>query len=168
MVARSAHEQVLQHIAEEACRDAPGCTAAAITVVHDGAPALVAATSLLGRQMEQSQWDAGQGPGLDAIRQFQVFNVACLSSSRCWPEFSRVAAGRGIRSMLAVPITLRGRAVGVLQLYSPEPDAFAGHERAGLHHAARVALTLAAGSEPPWAEEGQVAPAAPGAARAVS
>lgn len=158
-------EGLLQQIADDARRDVEGCTAAGISLVGADGPAVVAATTLLARQLELAQWEAGEGPGLDAVRQLQVFNVASLASSRCWPAFARLAAARGVQSMLAVPITHRGRALGVLQLYGSAPDVFAGHERTGLHHAAVAALSLTTAAREDEGGDGAVAP---GASRAVS
>ena len=134
-------EHTLRLVAEQACSTA-GCDAAGVTVVWpDGMP-LIVGTSLLGAQLEQAQWDSGDGPGLDAIGQLQVFNVDSLASARAWSLFVQYALTRGIRSCLAVPIILRGRALGSLDLYSTEPAAFEGAERVGLHFASEAAVAL--------------------------
>ena len=120
-----------------------GCATAGVTMVQrDGHP-LILGTSLLGRQLEEAQWSAGQGPGFDAMRQLQVFNVSCLLSSTLWPAFVPLATARGVRSSLAVPIILRGRALGSLDLYAHDAAAFDGAEEIGLHFATEAALALA-------------------------
>lgn len=141
-------DRALRLVAEQA-RVQAGCLAAGITVVERGAPVLVVGTSLLGRQLEQVQWDLGQGPGLEAMRQLQVFNVACLATARSWPDFVASALGRGVRSMLSVPVILRGRALGALDFYSDHPGAFEDAERVTLHFAGEVAAALSALD--PWA-----------------
>ena len=138
-----ADEEALRLVAEEARAVLPGCAAVGVTVVDGEDPLLVVGTSLLGRQLEDLQWEAGHGPGVDAVRQLQVFNVACLASARAWPEFARVALSRGVRSSLAVPVTARGRALGALTLYSFGEDAFTGHEHVGVRYATEVAAVLA-------------------------
>lgn len=138
-----AEESIMRLVAEQACAQAL-CVAAGVTLVRGDGSVVVIGTSLLGRQLEQAQWDLGQGPGLDAIRQLQVFNVACLVTTRSWPEFVPHAISRGIKSSLAVPIVLRGHALGALDLYSFEPVAFDGVEQVGLHFATEAAVALAA------------------------
>ncbi|MFP5377652.1 MAG: GAF domain-containing protein, partial [Acidimicrobiia bacterium] len=86
------------------------------------------------------------GPGIDALRQLQVFNVASLASAPAWPEFTELALAQGVRSTLAVPVTAGGRALGVLNLYSADVDAFAGREPIALRYASDAASMLA-GSE---------------------
>lgn len=141
-------DRTLRLVAEQA-RTQAGCLAAGVTVVEQGAPALVVGTSLLGHQLEQVQWDLGQGPGMEAMRQLQVFNVACLATSRSWPDFVASALSRGVRSTLAVPVILRGRALGALDFYSDRPDGFEDAERVALHFAGEVAAALA--TLEPWA-----------------
>ncbi|HEX2700754.1 MAG TPA: GAF domain-containing protein [Acidimicrobiales bacterium] len=141
-VSEPADEYALRRVAEQAA-SAAGCSAAGVTIVRpQGRPVLVG-TSILGLELEATQWDAGEGPGLDAMGQLQVFNVACLVTAQSWPDFVPRALGRGIRSCLAVPIILRGRAVGALDLYSLETDAFVGFEQVGLHFAGEAAMALA-------------------------
>lgn len=164
-----AHEEALRLVADEARAVLPGCEAAGVTVVHGEDPLLVVGTSLLGRQLEDLQWDAGHGPGIDAIRQLQVFNVACLASARSWPEFTRVALSRGVRSSLTVPLTARGRALGALTLYSFEKDAFTGHEHVGIRYAVEAAAVLAGAEWTTGAARARPAPPnGPGRDRAVS
>jgi len=134
-------EQALRLVAERAC-SVTGCAAAGATVVRAKGTPLILGTSLLGAQTEQAQWDSGHGPGLDAIGQLQVFNVASLATARSWSLFVQYAIARGVRSCLAVPIILRGRALGALNLYSTEPAAFDGAEQVGLHFAGEAALAL--------------------------
>ena len=135
-------QDALRLVAEQA-RGHIGCATAGITVVQDDGHPLILGTSLLGRQLEEAQWSAGQGPGFDAMRQLQVFNVSCLLSTTSWPTFVLLATARGVRSILAVPIILRGRALGSLDLYAHDAAAFDGAEQIGLHFATEAALALA-------------------------
>lgn len=133
----------LRLVVEQARSSLAGCDAAAVTAVVGERPVMVVGTNLLGCQLEEAQWGAGRGPGIDAMRQLQVFNVASLAAALSWPEFTRAALGRGMRSALSVPVTTRGRALGVLNLYSSQPGAFTGREPIALRHASAAALLLA-------------------------
>lgn len=135
-------QDALRLVARQACAQARGA-AAGITIVRGGGDApLMVATSLLSRQLEGSQWAAGQGPGLDAIRQLQVFNVADLRTTSSWPVFAALASAWGVRSCLAVPIILGGRALGSLDLYARQAGAFEGVEQVGLHFATEAGLVM--------------------------
>lgn len=134
-------QDALRLVARQACAHARGA-AAGITVVQGSDSPLMVATSLLSRQLEDSQWASGQGPGLEAIRQLQVFNVGDLRTTSSWPVFAALATAWGVRSCLAVPIILGGRALGSLDLYARQVGAFDGGEQIGLHFAAEAALAM--------------------------
>ena len=55
-----------------------------------------------------------------------------------WPEWAAKVATLGVRSVLDVPLAT-SRTVGVLGLYSPDPDAFAADDEAVAHILARHA-----------------------------
>lgn len=158
-----AYGPALRQVTEEARLVLGACAAAAITV-SSGTPVLIVGTSKMATQLDRAQWDAGDGPGLDAMEQLQVFNVADLAAARSWPQFSDLARARGVRSSLAVPITWRGRALGALNLYSPDLDGFAGCEPLGLQFATTAAVVLST----PMAEQAPATPRqiAAGGARA--
>lgn len=156
----------LRLVVEDVRSSLPGCDAAAVSAVVGERPVMVVGTSALGCQLEEVQWSAGRGPGLDAVRQLQVFNVESLAAAPSWPEFTRAALGRGVRCALSVPVTARGRALGVLNLYSSQPGAFTGREPVALRHASAAALLLArldqlpvAPLPPPAADGSDVVPA---------
>ena len=164
-----AGDKALLAVADGARSMVAGCTAAAVTVVRHDEPVLLVATSLRGRQLERAQWTAGHGPSIDAIRQLQVFNVASLAATASWPEFASVALARGVHSVLALPVTARGGALGVLALYGGDPGAFDGHEADGLRYATGAAAVLAevrAALDAAQADGGALD--GPGSSRAVS
>lgn len=136
-------EDALRLVAEDVRSAIVGCDSVAVSAVVGEQPVMVVGTDLLGCQLEQAQWSAGRGPGIDAIRHLQLFNVESLAAARSWPEFTRIALGRGVRSTLAVPVTAGGRSLGVLNLYSSEPGAFTGREPVAIRHASEAAALLA-------------------------
>lgn len=136
----------LRLVVDDARSSMAGCRAASLAVVRGEEAVMVVGTSALGRRLEEAQWAAGHGPGIDALRQLQVFNVASLASAPAWPEFTELALAQGVRSTLAVPVTAGGRALGVLNLYSADVDAFSGREPIALRYASDAASMLA-GSE---------------------
>ncbi|HVM02899.1 MAG TPA: hypothetical protein VM263_09540, partial [Acidimicrobiales bacterium] len=91
--AADAHE--LRLVVDDVRSSMAGCRAASLTVVRGEEAVMVVGTSALGRRLEEAQWAAGHGPGIDALRQLQVFNVASLASARAWPEFTELALAQG-------------------------------------------------------------------------
>ena len=138
-----ADTEALRRVAEEASSLVGTCAAAAITVMTAEDEAVVVSTCPLGQELEEAQWASGEGPGLDAIRQFQVFNIASLLTTTSWPAFRAVAASHGVRSTLSVPIVHRGRVLGALDLYGLDAGVFDGQEQVGLRFATRAAQVLA-------------------------
>lgn len=132
----------LRRVAEQAAARAR-CVAAGVTLVDGDDLAVLIGSSPLGEELEAAQWAARQGPGLDAIRQLQVFNVGSLRLARAWPRFAEAVERAGVRSCLAVPITAGGRALGSLALYSEQEAAFEGGEQVGLHFAQLAAQAAA-------------------------
>lgn len=155
------HEPALRQVTADALLLVRSCSAAAVTVASH-APVLIVGSSALAIQLDQSQWELGQGPGIDAIQQLQVFNVADLAATRSWPEFTAVAMALGLRSSLAVPVTWRGRAIAALNLYATEVDGFAGLEPLGLRLAGDAASALSSYADGP-ARERRLAAGAHGA-----
>jgi GAF domain-containing protein len=120
-----------------------GCDAAAVTIVGKRRARVAACTSEVARELEAAQYRAGEGPSVDAVRQLQVFNVDSIAEAHSWPRFRSTAIEKGIRSSLSVPLTVRGEALGVLNLYSRRPDAFRDCEVVAMVLAARTAGALA-------------------------
>jgi GAF domain-containing protein len=147
----TAHEPALRQVTAEALLLVRSCSAAAVTVICRD-PMVIVGTSALAIRLDQAQWDSVQGPGIDAIQQLQVFNVADLAAARSWPQFTTLALAAGLMSSLAVPVIWRGRAIGALNLYSAEPDGFAGLEPLGLRLASNAALALSTPAEVPARE----------------
>lgn len=110
-------------------------------------------TSAAAFMLDKAQRAAGGGPCFDAVTSLQIFNVESIANAPAWPEFRQVAAEYGIRSSLSVPLTIRGIAIGMLNLYSKSVNGFEGCERLAATFAAGVAAAIA----PPT---GQAAPSA--------
>lgn len=142
----------LRLVAQAAQRAVPECAGVGLAVVHGHRVVSAATTTDLARALESFQCEAGEGPCLDAIRLLQVFNVDPLSCAVSWPRFGRMAGEKGIRSCLAVPVTVGGRARGAMSLYSHSRDAFVGYEHTGVVLAAEAATALSEASSPARAE----------------
>ena len=104
-----------------------------------------AATDDIARRGDQMQYDAGEGPCLQAIRDHETVTSRDLLDEARWPNWSRQAAEElGVRSLLCLQLFVSHDTLGALNLYSDRPDAFSVDDRAaGLSFAAHVALALA-------------------------
>ncbi|MGI4895955.1 MAG: ANTAR domain-containing protein, partial [Janthinobacterium lividum] len=51
-----------------------------------------------------------------------ILNVDLRTSHQRWPDFTRAALAAGVRSTSALPMRLRGRVIGALNLFSDRHD----------------------------------------------
>ena len=94
----------------------------------------VAASDEAARVMELLQLQSDEGPCLDCFQTAAPVSVADLTEAAGrWPTFVAAVAARGdFRSVHALPLRLRGRAIGALNLFGntpgplPEPDLVLG------------------------------------------
>jgi GAF domain-containing protein len=70
------------------------------------------------------QYDTGEGPCLEAIETSHVVRLELLDAGERWEHFAPGAIDAGVRSVLSVPLSARGRTVGALNLYSRSADGF--------------------------------------------
>lgn len=120
----SVHE-TLQLIVDLAVATVPGCEHAGISFVHRRKISTPAASDAVALRLDAVQFEAGQGPCLDAMQEDRIFKSDDLSTETRWPLFARRAhAEIGIRSMLGLRLFARGRTMGALNLMSARPSAF--------------------------------------------
>jgi GAF domain-containing protein len=119
----------LEGMAELAVAVLPSCVGVSLTVVVDGEPFTVTATSLEIRDVDSAQYLAGDGPCLASSDSGKAVQVADVLDEQRWQEFAQVGAARGVRSSLSVPLrSPDGRTFGALNLYAGELGAFDGSE----------------------------------------
>ena len=115
----------LLHRLAEACVSICGAVGAGIVVAdQDGVLRDVAYSSEQIRRLERVQLQSGQGPCVECFRvghQVEVPNLA--EALERWPRFTSAALQAGIGSARALPLRLRGRTVGALNLFHTEPRA---------------------------------------------
>lgn len=102
----------------------------AVTLVRpQGRPRTLAATGPLSLTVDDLQYATGEGPCLDASGPDDVAQVDDLEHDCRWPQFGpRCVAETGVRSVLAVRLTLGGRDRAALNLYAIERGAFDGFD----------------------------------------
>ncbi|WP_433505389.1 GAF and ANTAR domain-containing protein [Pseudonocardia halophobica] len=84
---------------------------------------VVAASSEAAELMELLQLQSDEGPCLDCFQSATPVSVADLTGAAArWPRFVAAVAERGqFRAVHALPLRLRGQAIGALNLFDREP-----------------------------------------------
>ena len=114
----------LAEVCRIAVRAVPRTDGASITTFTEGRTTAAAASDDWARSLDELQFVEREGPCLDCARTGNVFRVRDLAVEPRWPFYAPVAAARGARSMLSLPMASEGKIIGALDLYSKEPDAF--------------------------------------------
>ncbi len=146
----SSPTETWQRIVDLTVQHMPTCESAAISLVYPGGRIdTPAATDEAARAVDRIQYEAGQGPCLDAIREHESFLTADLAQEARWPRFaSRAAHETGIHSMLGFRLFVQEDTLGALNLYSREVGAFDDSDRAiGALFAAHAALAMSNAEE---------------------
>lgn len=147
--------QTQQRVTRAAVDTIGGCDHAAISLIRrHGGITSEAPTDDVPMRADAIQYEAAQGPCLDAIADEHTVVIADLATDERWPAFSRRAYEEtGVRSMLSFQLFVQGDTIGALNLYSRESDAFDEHSRAvGAVLAAHAAIAVTAARDRERAE----------------
>ncbi|MFE9750482.1 GAF and ANTAR domain-containing protein [Saccharothrix saharensis] len=153
-VARALHRQgnaqeTLDEIVRAAVGTIPGAKHAGImTIVGKREVRTVAATDDVPRDVDQLQFDTGQGPCLTALYQQKIVSAPDLGEESRWPVFAGRALRLDVASMLSFRLFVAGDDLGALNLYSADTHAFDDEsEHVGLLFAGHAAVALATAQE---------------------
>ncbi len=125
MVDEESLEDTLGRVAYLACRSTIGADAAGVTLQRELGPATPAFHGDVARLLDNAQYGAGDGPCLTAYRTGETVRLDDIEKeSPRWPGFAAQAAAVAIQSSLSIPLTVRDRTVGALNLYSSNLAAF--------------------------------------------
>lgn len=112
-------DATLDAIVEAARRAVPGFDHAGLSIWHpDGTIETLAGTDQLVWELDAVQYQAGEGPCVDAIKQRRYVVVEHARTDRRWPGFLPTAVEHGLRAQLAVSLAVDGKSFGGLNLYS--------------------------------------------------
>jgi GAF domain-containing protein len=115
------------------------CTYAGVALTARGSrPEIAAVTDPVVAEVYELQLGKQNGPLVTAMRERRPVLIRDTLADVRWPEWAAKVATLGVRSVLDVPLAT-SRTVGVLGLYSPDPDAFAADDEAIAHILARHA-----------------------------
>ena len=138
-------EHTLARIGQLAVTTIAGCDHAGISLIEGRTVTTAGASDDVPVEVDRIQYEVGQGPCLDAIRNLEVFECGRLDQEERWPAFSkRACAETGVTSMLAFRLFVDEDTMGALNLYSKAADAFHDESREiGALFAAHAAVALA-------------------------
>lgn len=115
-----------------------------LTVRLAGRPVVVASSDDLAEQLDQAQYSAGEGPGLDAMAAGESVEVQNLASGSQWPQWRARGSALGVRKSLSMPLVAGDTTLGVLNTYSTSDERFTEADRAATgKFAAQAAGALA-------------------------
>jgi GAF domain-containing protein len=116
-------------IAVIATETIPACDLASITMMRGDAPHTPAYTDKAALLLDLTQYKAGDGPCLAAIRHRGVEQLTTASDQR-WPAFAAAATDEGVRSTMSVPLGNDESVLGALNLYSRTTEEYDESARA--------------------------------------
>jgi GAF domain-containing protein len=112
-------QETLDAIVKTALRSVPGFDHVGISLRHrDGSIETVAGTDDFVRDLDDLQYQAGEGPCLDAIEEGTVFFVENARHEQRWPRYIPLAVQRGLRAQMGICLFDDGRSVGGLNFYA--------------------------------------------------
>ena len=122
--------EVHGHVATFAVHAIPGADGAGVTLLSPdrGRPQVLAASHPFVAEIDEIQYSTlDEGPCITAALERRTVRSGSLGGEKMWPRFGPRVGRRGIHSALSLPLLLSGRAVGAINVYSREKDAFDDH-----------------------------------------
>jgi transcriptional regulator with GAF, ATPase, and Fis domain len=111
-------EHTLQQVVERAVEAIEGCDFAGVTMRHGKKVETPAASDPLVNQLDQWQYELGEGPCLDAVFVENMYVIEDMNSEDRWPNWAPKAASLGVQSVLSLRLNTPSAVVGGLNLYS--------------------------------------------------
>ncbi|MDT0196857.1 GAF and ANTAR domain-containing protein [Arthrobacter sp. AB6] len=106
----------------------------------------VAGSSDRARELDRLEQVLGDGPCLASLQTMRPVVLADVETDKRWPEFQKILAASGCRSVLGVPLALDDSQAAALNFFSSEPGVFTSaviSKAQGFADQARRALQLA-------------------------
>jgi GAF domain-containing protein len=137
-------EETLTRVADLTVEAVPSADFVGLTMPVEGRQRTAVFTDPQSPEVDQAQYDSGEGPCLDALRDAEVYLIGSTGEDGPWPAFRRACVARGIRSTLSLPLVVDHGTVGAMNLYSRVDHGFGIEDReAASQFAAQAAVVLA-------------------------
>lgn len=118
----------LQQIVDFAVATVEGCDAAGISLLSGSTVTTPVFSDPVALVIDTLQYEAGEGPCLDAITHEGSVYAEDLAEDDRWPAFGPRAAEAGMRSLLSFPLGSQ-ETLGALNLYAALPRAYGATDR---------------------------------------
>jgi GAF domain-containing protein len=115
---------VLQTIADLAKRSIPGASEVSVTLVRGKGTHTAAFTGDLALDLDETQYESGHGPCLDASAASATMSVPEITTETRWPQWAARAREIGVNSSLSIGLPVQDTVTGALNIYATKPDAF--------------------------------------------
>jgi GAF domain-containing protein len=86
-------------------------------------------SSRVAYESDLAQFEADEGPCLDAPRDHAIYMIDDLETETRWPDYRARALNLGVRSMLSYRLYAKGRTFGALDFYSKRPHAYSAFSK---------------------------------------
>lgn len=117
-------ESALEKIVRVARQTIRGADDVSITVLRNNTPSTLASTGQLSLDLDESQYQRGYGPCLDAAVGGGICKIDDMRTESRWADYTATAAERGCLSSMSVPLLAPGSITGALNVYAVQPEAF--------------------------------------------
>ena len=102
-----------------------GCDGASLMLIgKDRTISTPAYSSRVAYESDLAQYEADEGPCLDALRDHAVYMIDDMETEERWPTYRARALELGVRSMLSYRLYAKGRTFGALDFYSKRPNVY--------------------------------------------
>lgn len=120
---------VLEHVATFAVRAIPGADGVGVTLLSanrsDARVQVLAASHPFVAEIDEIQYSTlNEGPCITAAQERRTVRSGSLGGEKKWPRFGPRVGRLGVHSALSLPLLLSDRAVGAINVYSRQKDAF--------------------------------------------
>jgi GAF domain-containing protein len=137
-------EDTLLRVAELTVEAIEPAEFAGLTMPDGGRQRTAVFTDPESPEIDQAQYETGEGPCLEALDKDRVVVVESTRDRGPWMAFRRVAAEHGVLSTISLPMRADHGTVGAMNLYARRERAFTGpHRDAALAFAGQAAVVLA-------------------------
>ena len=103
-----------------------------VSLYVDDIPTTVAASGLVAGQVEETQYEAGEGPCLHSMRTGETVDIPDLAVDDRWPDYRTHALALGLGSTHTIALSDGERPVGALNVHAAAVDAFDDDARRAL------------------------------------
>jgi GAF domain-containing protein len=131
LLAEHNHPSVLQRIVDLVAQAMPAGSEVSLTLVRGDRPTTAAFTGPLAEDLDETQYERGYGPCLEAAVGGHITEIADARAEDRWPEYVPTFLERGTLSALAAPVPAAHLSAG-LNVYARTAQAFSDDDRSAL------------------------------------